>query len=101
MGKDKKTKDCCPVYPSHDGQVGRLNRAIGQLEGAKRMIDERRYCPEIIAVLRGARAAIKAVEANILETYLGSCVTDSFSRGSPADRAEKLAELKDLFKKLG
>ena len=97
----KTTPKSCPSYPSHGAQVGRLNRAIGQLEGSKKMIDERRYCPEIIAVLRGARAAIKAVEANILETYLGSCVADSFSKGSDEDRAQKLAELKDLFKKLG
>jgi DNA-binding FrmR family transcriptional regulator len=96
----KKSKDCCPVeYPSHAAELGRINRAIGQLEGAKKMIDEKRYCPEIIALMRGARAAIKSVEANILETYLGSCVTNAFDSGDEKDKKQKIEELKDLFKR--
>ncbi len=96
----KKSKDCCPKeYPSHATELGRMNRAIGQLEGAKKMIDERRYCPEIIALLRGARAAIKSVEANILETYLGSCVVNAFDSDDEKDKAAKIDELKDLFKR--
>lgn len=96
----KKTKsDCCTEYPSHNSELGRLNRAIGQLEGAKKMIEERRYCPEIIAVLRGARAAIKAVEANMLETHLGSCVADAFDLKDEKNKKQKIDELKELFKR--
>lgn len=99
MAKKSKS-DCCPKeYPSHEAETGRINRAIGQLEGAQRMIAERRYCPEIIALLRGARAAIKSVEANILETYLGSCVTNAFNSDDDKDKRQKIAELKDLFKR--
>ena len=49
------------------------------------------------ALLRGAWAAIKSVEANILETYLGSCVTNAFNSDYEKDKKQKIEELKDLF----
>jgi len=100
MKKTKKTNDCCaPEYPYHSSELGRINRAIGQLDGAKRMIEERRYCPEILALLRGARSAIKSVEGNILETYLGSCVTNAFAAGQAKDRKREIEKLKEIFKR--
>src|SRR5271170_4546176 len=100
--KTKKplAKECCPTeYPYHGSELSRLNRVIGQLEGAKRMIEERRYCPEILTLLRGARAAIKSVEGNILETYLGSCVTNAFESNDLRDKKQKIDELKEIFKR--
>ena len=48
--------------PSHKHEIPRLNRAIGQLEGIKKMIEEQRYCPDIIVQLKAVRSAIKHVE---------------------------------------
>ena len=90
---------CSKEHPSHKSELGRINRVIGQLEGAKKMIDERRYCPEIITLLRGARAAIKSIEANMLENHLASCVVDAFNSDDEKDKAAKINELKDLFKR--
>lgn len=90
---------CQECFPYHGGQLGRINRVIGQMEGVKKMIEERRYCPEILTLLRGARAAIHAVEANILETYLGSCVTDAFASGDREEREKKIGDLKSIFKR--
>lgn len=63
------------------------------------MIDEQRYCPEIITLLRGARAAIKAVEANMLENHLTSCVVDAFNSDDEKDKDAKISELKEIFKR--
>ena len=94
------TPSCCTKeHPSHQSELGRLNRITGQLDGVKKMIDERRYCPEIITLLRGARAAIKAVEANMLERHLASCVVDAFNSDDEPSKAKKMNELKDLFKR--
>lgn len=82
-------------HPTHSQEIPRLNRAIGQLEGVKKMIDEHRYCPDIIIQLRAARSAIKAVESNILKTHLQSCVAQSFD--SEEEKDAKIQELKDLF----
>ncbi len=81
--------------PCHKDNMPRLNRISGQIEGIKRMIDDGRYCPEIISQLRAVRSAIKAVESNILQKHLQHCVAQSFS--SENERDQKIEELKMLF----
>ncbi|MGZ9097229.1 MAG: metal-sensitive transcriptional regulator [Micavibrio sp.] len=83
----------------HDSELGKLNRIAGQIEGIKKMITEQRYCPDILTQLRAVRSAIKTVEANILETHLKSCVTESLTSGNTKDAQKKIEELKDLFKR--
>lgn len=85
-------------HPCHKAELPRLNRVIGQLEGIKKMIDEQRYCPEILIQLKAVRSAIISVEKNILSTHLEKCVADSFDDKNTAQ--EKIAEIKELFNKL-
>ena len=85
--------------PSHKHEIPRLNRAIGQLEGIKKMIEEQRYCPDIIVQLKAVRSAIKHVESNILKTHLEECVVaKSFSDSEIAK--EKIMEIKTLLDKM-
>ena len=90
---------CCSDFPDHSKETKRLNRASGQIEGVKRMIDERNYCPDIIAQLRAVRSAVKAVEANILARHLESCVRQSMESNNEKDSQEKIEELIQLFKR--
>lgn len=85
----------CHQNPSHEKELSRLNRIIGQLEGIKKMIEGKRYCPDILIQLRAVRSAVKAVEGNILKTHLQSCVSQSFA--SENEREQKIEELKQLF----
>jgi DNA-binding FrmR family transcriptional regulator len=97
MKKNKK-KDCCAkLYPNHEKELPRLNRIYGQIGGIKKMITQRRYCPEIIQQLCAVRSALKAVETNILKTHLEACVAKSLS--GKKDSAEKIAEIKALLDK--
>ncbi len=76
-------KKCCGhKHPDHSGELKRLNRVAGQIEGVRAMIEEQRYCPEILTQLRAARAALRALETAILGTHLGACVTDTIKKGS-------------------
>ena len=59
-------------HPSHDAEIKRLNRIAGQVEGIKRMIEEGRYCPEILSQLRAVRSAVKGIETEILRRHLSS-----------------------------
>lgn len=86
-------------HPSHDSQIGKLNRIAGQVAGVKKMIDEGRHCPDILAQLRAIRSAVKTVEANILENHLKHCVTEAALAGNEKDIQERLEEIKDLFKR--
>ncbi len=85
------------IHPNHMENIPRLNRISGQIEGIKKMIEDGRYCPEIISQLRAVRAAVKAVESNILHKHLQHCVAQSFA--SEEDRDKKIEELKNLFDK--
>lgn len=90
-----QSPNCCHQNPSHLENMPRLNRISGQIDGIKKMIEQNRYCPEILIQLRAIRAAVKSIEANILQKHLQHCVAQSFN--SSADRDQKIAELKDLF----
>ncbi len=99
MEKDIKN-ECCKEHknPSHKKQIPRLNRTIGQLEGIKKMIDEQRYCPDILIQLKAVRSAIRSIEGNILKTHLENCVIESFSNKS--DAKQKILEIKNLLDKI-
>jgi len=83
-------------HPCHKAELAKLNRIAGQIEGVKRMIDDNRYCPEILAQLKAVRSAVRTVEANVLENHLQHCVTDAINTGNTQ---EKIDEIKDLFKR--
>ena len=96
----KKESTCCgdKKYPEHTKEIPNINRIIGQLEGIKKMIDDNRYCPDIMIQLMATRSAIRSVSGNILKTHLQNCVADSFD--SNTDKQEKIDEIKTLFDKL-
>ena len=85
--------------PSHQAQLKSLNRVSGQIEGIKKMIEDSRYCPEILTQLRAVRAALRSIEANIFETHLHHCVAQSITSTNQHDARAKIDELKDLFKR--
>ena len=81
----------------HSDNLPRLNRIIGQVEGVKKMIEDKRYCTDIIMQIRAVRSALKSVESNILQKHLQHCVAQSFA--TQEDRSQKIEELKALFDK--
>jgi DNA-binding FrmR family transcriptional regulator len=96
-------KDCCPTdalakHPSHHDELPRLNRVAGQVEGIKKMIETGRYCPDILTQLRAVRAALRTIEASVLDRHLGSCVKEAMRSGNKAAQDKKVAEIISLFK---
>lgn len=86
-------------HPCHASDLPRLNRISGQIDGVKKMIEDGRYCPDIITQLKAIRSALKSVEANMLERHLAGCVTNAIKSGSKKEQAEKINEIKELFKR--
>lgn len=97
------TESCCEhtktQHPSHQSQLSHLNRVSGQVEGIKKMIEEGRYCPEILNQLRAVRSAIKSIELRILDTHLSSCVTDACFSQNQEEQRKKIDEIRDLIKR--
>lgn len=97
------TKDSCchsqTQHPSHHKQVPHLIRISGQVEGVKKMIEARRYCPEILTQLRAIRSAIKSIELRILNTHLSSCVTEACLSQDQDEQRKKIEEIQELIKR--
>jgi len=77
-----------------------LRRIEGQVRGAQKMIEEQRYCVDILNALGAVRGALKKVEADILKAHLGACVKHALESGSKKEKAAKLEEIHTLFRGL-
>ena len=84
---------------THEADLVRLRRIEGQIRGIQKMIEEKRYCVDILTQLTSIIGAIKSVEENILERHLKGCVHQSFTKGSKDDKARKIDEVIDVLKK--
>lgn len=95
MAKKKQMKS----YPDHASELSRINRIMGQLEGIKRMIEEKRYCPEILVQTRAIGAALRSLETAILDKHLHCCVITAIQSGNRKESDGKMKELLELFQK--
>ncbi|MGH7057403.1 MAG: metal-sensitive transcriptional regulator [Acetobacteraceae bacterium] len=82
------------VQPETRKSVGlRLSRIEGQVRGVLRMVEQDRYCVDVLTQIAAVRAALHGVAEAILKDHVGHCVADAFASGSgPAQRA-KIDEL--------
>jgi DNA-binding FrmR family transcriptional regulator len=71
----------------------RLNRIEGQVRGIARMVDEDRYCIDIVTQLAAVRAALRRVEEEILRDHVAHCVEHAISSGNKAEQRRKIEEL--------
>jgi DNA-binding FrmR family transcriptional regulator len=74
----------------------RLNRIEGQVRGVARMIDDDRYCIDIVTQISAVRTALRRVEEEILRDHVSHCVADAIASGSQADQRKKIVELMDV-----
>jgi DNA-binding FrmR family transcriptional regulator len=75
----------------------RLNRAAGQVSGITRMVEEDRYCIDILIQLRSVRAALAKVENELLRDHIGHCVKHAMTSGDQAEQNAKADELIQLL----
>lgn len=85
------------TFPAHDGELDALARIEGQLRGIQKMIEDRRYCVDILTQTRSIHAALRRVERSILETHLRTCVQRAMCAGDAEEREQKMAEILRLF----
>jgi DNA-binding FrmR family transcriptional regulator len=81
--------------------LNRLRRIEGQVRGVARMVEEDRYCIDILTQLRALRAALSKVETELLKDHLGHCVEGAIVSGDKADQREKARELIQLLERAG
>lgn len=74
----------------------RLNRIAGQVRGLTRMLEEDRYCIDIITQISAVRAALRRAEEEILRDHVGHCLEEAIVTGNRAEQRRKIAELMEV-----
>lgn len=75
----------------------RLNKIEGQVRGITRMIEDKRYCIDIITQISAVRAALRRVEEAVLKDHIGHCVEHAIASGNAAEQRKKVAELTEVL----
>ena len=75
----------------------RLNRIEGQVRGLARMVEEDRYCIDIVTQISAVRAALRRVEEEILRDHVAHCVEHAIVSGDEDEQRQKIAELMDVL----
>jgi DNA-binding FrmR family transcriptional regulator len=86
---------------SKTSTLSRLNRIEGQVRGLARMVEDERYCIDIVTQIGAVRAALRRVEEEILRGHVAHCVAHAISSGDKADQRRKVAELMDVMGRAG
>jgi CsoR family transcriptional regulator, copper-sensing transcriptional repressor len=79
----------------------RLNRIEGQVRGLARMVEDERYCIDIVTQIAAVRAALRRAEEEILRAHVSHCVEHAIVSGDKADQRRKVAELMDVMGRAG
>lgn len=77
----------------------RLKRIEGQVQGVQRMVEETRYCIDILQQLSAIRGALDQVSLIVMERHIDSCVAEAIKSGNGAARKEKIEELMEALSK--
>jgi DNA-binding FrmR family transcriptional regulator len=86
-------------HKSHKECVSRLRKIEGQVRGVTRMIEEERYCIDILTQIQAVKAALAKVESEILKDHVSTCVEDAIASGDAMEQRQKFAELVDVLGK--
>ena len=82
-----------------EGIIKRLKRIEGQVKGIQRMIEEERYCVDILTQISAIRSAINKVGSIILENHMKGCVSQSIKEGNSEEMINELMKTIDKFVK--
>ncbi len=87
-------------YPDHQGQLSRLARIDGQIKGISRMIEERRYCIDIVHQIKAVQSALQQVQMGVLEKHLHHCVSTAAASPDPSELSRKIEEIVQVVGKM-
>ncbi|MGA9603133.1 MAG: metal-sensitive transcriptional regulator [Methyloceanibacter sp.] len=80
-----------------ESALKRLQRIEGQVRGLIRMVEEDRYCIDVVTQISAARAALRKVEEEVLHDHVAHCVENAISSGDKAEQRRKVAELMEVL----
>jgi DNA-binding FrmR family transcriptional regulator len=75
----------------------RLNRIEGQVRGLARMVDDDRYCIDVVTQISAVRAALRRAEEEILRDHVAHCVEHAIASGNASEQRQKVAEIMNVL----
>ena len=81
--------------------LSRLARIEGQVRGINRMVEEERYCIDVLNQIEAVKAALTKVELEVLKGHAAHCVAHAIKSGDAHDQKQKFDELVELFSRYG
>ncbi len=91
---------CChEKNPDYRKELVRLKKIAGQIEGISKMIEDRRYCPDIINQINAVVAALRSLNGVLLKSHMQNCVYDAFLAKNDQEMESKIKELIDIYTK--
>ena len=85
---------------SHKASLSRVNRIEGQVRGIGKMIEEEKYCIDILTQVKAVRSALKSLELEVLESHLNCCLKKAIEAGAKDDLNEKVEEILTVIKRV-
>ena len=82
---------------TQDRVAKRLKRIEGQVRGIQKMVDEGRYCPDILTQIASVHAALRGVGKVLMRSHLQHCVTDALRGGDPVEAERTYDEVMELM----
>ena len=82
-----------------DANLKRLRRIEGQIRGLHKMVQENRYCPDILLQISAVHGALRTVGQELMRNHLKHCATHAIQHGTPAQAQATYDELVNLFYK--
>ena len=82
---------------THEGQLEFLKKIEGQVRGIQRMIEEKRYCVDIITQIHSIVGALYRVENEIFRKHVHNCVATSLKGKSEGEKVKKISEIVELI----
>ena len=79
------------------GSLKRLKRIEGQVRGLARMVEQDRYCIDVVTQIGAVRAALRKVEEEVLRDHVGHCVEGAIASGNKGQQRRKIAELMEVI----
>lgn len=87
------------MHKNRDAALKRLKRLEGQVRGISRMVEEDRYCVDILTQIAAVRAALKGVEKLLIDDHAAHCIEEALASGDREDQRAKFTELLGLLDK--
>lgn len=84
-----------------EANLKRLRRIEGQVRGLQRMVEEERYCAEVLDQIASVQEALRSVSRELIRHHLKHCATQVMRKGTPADAAAMVDELVGLVQRQG